>query len=226
MQKKVLNYEVLKDFKKHLISEEKSAATIEKYIRDIKAFAVYMNGAEITKEAVIEYKQKLQSKYKIRSINSVLASLNCLFNCFGWYNLKVKSLKLQAEIYRPEEKELSREEYQRLCKAAKCNKNARLNLILQTICGTGIRVSELPFITLEAAKKGRATVNCKNKTRTVFIVRELQEKLIKYAKRCGIESGMIFITKSGKAISRTNIWREMKNLCVQAGCRSPKSISA
>lgn len=212
-----INTELIAKFKEYLILEEKSDATIEKYVRDVTAFAEFLSNKEISKDAVIKYKGKLLEQYKVRTINSVLASLNCFLNYLGLYDLKVKSVKLQKEIYCSEEKELSKAEYERLCKAAQKNKNERLNLVLQTICCTGIRVSELQFITVEAVKNGTAIVQCKNKTRRVFIVRKLQQKLLAYAKRHNIKSGMIFITRTGKALNRTNIWREMKGLCEKAG---------
>lgn len=222
MERRAVSAELISKFKEHLILEERSKATIEKYIRDVRSFADYMSDAELTKETAIEYKRLLQEKYKVRSVNSVLASLNAFFGFVGWYDFKVKSIKLQKQIYCSEEKELTRAEYERLCKAAKLNKNERLNMILQTICGTGIRVSELQFITVEAVQNGEATVFLKNKTRTVFIVRELQQKLLKYAKQHNITGGMIFVTRTGKAISRTNIWREMKSLCEQANVNPQK----
>lgn len=202
-------------FKQHLILEERSPATVEKYIRDVRALAVYAAG-EITKEAVIAYKKYLQEHYAVRSVNSMLASINGLFAFLGWHDLRVKSLKLQQQVFCPEEKELTKAEYTRLCRTAERQHNERLNLILQTICGTGIRVSELQWITVEAVKQGEAVVRCKGKTRTVFIVRELKQKLLRYAAAQGINTGMIFVTRTGKPISRTNIWREMKALCAEA----------
>lgn len=222
MKGRILTKEIISDFKEYLILEERSGATVEKYIRDVKAFSAFVNGAEITKEVVIEYKKYLQDSYAVRSINSMLASINSLFVFLSWHDLKVKSIKLQQQIYCPEEKELTKAEYTRLCRAAKHKHNERLNLILQTICGTGIRVSELRFITVEAARHGEATVSCKAKTRSVFIVKELQKKLLRYAAEQGIKSGMIFVTRTGKPISRTNIWREMKALCNEAGVNPQK----
>ena len=209
-------------FREHLILEERSAATIQKYIRDVNAFMAYAQNSAITKETVIAYKKYLQENYAVRSANSMLASINSFFSLFGWNDLKVKSLKLQQQIYCPEEKELTKAEYTRLCKAAQRRHNERLNLILQTICGTGIRVSELQFITVEAAKCGEAVVRCKGKTRAVFIVRELRQKLLRYAAEQNIQSGMIFVTRTGKPISRTNIWREMKALCIEADVNPQK----
>ena len=209
-------------FREHLILEERSVATIQKYIRDVKAFMAYAQNSAITKETIIAYKKYLQENYAVRSANSMLASINSFFSLFGWNDLKVKSLKLQQQIYCPEEKELTKAEYTRLCKAAQRRHNERLNLILQTICGTGIRVSELQFITEEAAKCGEAVVRCKGKTRAVFIVRELRQKLLRYAAEQNIQSGMIFVTRTGKPISRTNIWREMKALCIEADVNPQK----
>lgn len=222
MKGRFLSQEIISDFKEHLILEERSAATVEKYIRDVTAFSAFANGAEITKEVVIAYKKHLQGNYAVRSVNSMLASINSLFAFLGWHELKVKSIKLQHQIYCPEEKELTKAEYARLCRTAERNHNERLNLILQTICGTGIRVSELQFITVEAVKLGEATVSCKAKTRSVFIVKDLQKKLLRYAAEQNIKSGMIFITRTGKPISRTNIWREMKALCNEAGVNPQK----
>ena len=223
MKGRILTEKMVADFSAYLKSEEKSENTIEKYLRDVRAFSVYLNGDEITKEAVIAYKSKLLSmNYAVRSINSMLASVNGLFSFLGWADLKVKSIKLQRQIYCPEEKELTKAEYMRLVNTAKQKGNERLNLILQTICGTGIRVSELQYITVEAVKCGEAIVSLKGKTRTIFIVRELQKKLLRYAAEQGISSGTIFITRTGRPLSRTNIWREMKNLCEQAGVNPQK----
>ena len=223
MKGRILTSKAVQSFKKYLREEEKSANTIEKYLRDVRAFAEYLGGAEVTKEAVIAYKSKLLAEnYAVRSINSMLASLNSLFAFLGWSDCRVKSIKLQRQIYCPEEKELTKAEYMRLVNTAKQKGNERLNLILQTICGTGIRVSELQYITVEAVKCGEATVSLKGKTRTIFIVRELQKKLLRYAAEQGISSGTIFITRTGRPLSRTNIWREMKGLCEQAGVNPQK----
>ena len=222
MKGKYLTQEIISDFKENLILEERSAATVEKYIRDISAFSNYADGAEITKETVIAYKKHLQGNYAVRSVNSMLASINSLFAFLGWHDLKVKALKLQQQIYCPEEKEMTKAEYTRLCRTAEKKHNKRLNLILQTICGTGIRVSELQYITVEAVKQGEAIVSCKAKTRSVFIVKDLQKKLLRYAAEQGIKSGMIFVTRTGKPISRTNIWREMKALCEEANVNPQK----
>ena len=222
MKGRFLTADMIAEFREHLILEERSEATVEKYIRDVTAFSAFANGGEISKEMVIAYKKHLQDSYAVRSVNSMLASINSLFAFLGWHDLKVKSIKLQQQIYCPEEKELTKVEYTRLCRTAEKKHNERLNLILQTICGTGIRVSELQFITVEAVKLGEATVSCKAKTRSVFIVKDLQKKLLRYAAEQNIKSGMIFITRTGKPISRTNIWREMKALCEEANVNPQK----
>lgn len=222
MEERILEQAAIARFREHLILEEKSPATVEKYLRDIRAFAVYMRGEVVRKAAVIDYKKLLQKKYAVRSVNSTLASINGLFSFLGWHELRVKTVKLQRQVFSPEEKELTRAEYMRLCRTAEQRGNKRLSLILQTICGTGIRVSELQHITVEAARCGEATVSCKGKTRSVFIVKELKQKLLRYAAEQGIRSGMIFVTRTGRAVSRTNIWREMKSLCREAGVNPEK----
>ena len=223
MKGRFLTEKQIAAFAVYLKSEEKSENTIEKYMRDVRAFCAYVGEAEMTKETVIAYKNKLLSEnYAARSVNSVLASINSLLSFLGWADLKVKSIKLQRQIYCPEEKELTKAEYIRLVNTAKQKGNERLNLLIQTICGTGIRVSELQYITVEAVKCNEAVVSLKGKTRSVFIVRELQKKLLRYAAEQKISSGAIFITRSGKPMSRTNIWREMKSLCVEAGVNPQK----
>lgn len=222
MKGRIITAKTIAKFKEHLILEERSEITIEKYIRDVKAFTAYTQNTVVTKETVIAYKKHLQENYAVRSVNSMLASINSLFAFLDWHDLKVKSLKLQQQVFCPEEKELTKAEYARLCRTAERKHNERLNLILQTICGTGIRVSELQYITVEAAKNGEAVVNCKAKTRSVFIVKELKQKLLRYAAEQNIKSGMIFVTRTGKPISRTNIWLEMKALCEEANVNPGK----
>lgn len=223
MKERVLTDDKISSFAIYLKNEEKSKNTIEKYIRDVKLFFAYVKSVEITKEKVIAYKNKLIcDNYAIRSVNSMIASINSLFVFLGWLDLKAKNIKLQRQIYYPEEKELTKAEYIRLCRTAERKHNERLNLILQTICGTGIRVSELRFITVEAVKSNVAIVSIKGKTRSVFIVKELKKKLLRYAKNQNIKSGMIFVTRTGKAINRTNIWREMKSLCKDANVNPQK----
>lgn len=222
VQKRFITTSILVAYKEYLISEERSPATIEKYIRDVAAFAEYVQMSEITKDAVLAYKRQIMQNYAARSVNSMLSSINSLFAFLRWHDLKVKTLKIQRQIFCSEKKELTKSEYARLCEAAE-KRSERLKLILQTICGTGIRVSELRYITVESAKQGEAVVNCKSKTRVIFIVKELRKKLLRYAAEQNIKTGMIFITKAGKPINRTNIWREMKSLCKAANV-SPQKV--
>lgn len=218
MKRRKLSDKMISDFKIQLLHEEKSDATVEKYIRDVRAFSRFCPGEEVTKEVVIAYKQKLFDRgYAVRSINSMLASLNSLFSFLGWHDCKVKSLKIQRQIYCAEEKELTKAEYWRLVNAAKQKHNERLCLILQTICGTGIRVSELQCITVEAIHYSEITVSCKGKTRTVFLPALLQKRLKRYAQDQRIASGAIFITRTGRPMNRCSVWREMKALCEGAG---------
>ena len=217
MKGTTITEDVIRQFQTKLTEEEKSDATKEKYLRDIRVFAGYCGENELTKETVIAYKQKLIDEgYAVRSVNSVIASLNSLFSFLERHDLRVKSLKIQQQVFCPEEKELTKAEYERLCRTAEKKKNDRLNLIIQTICGTGIRVSELQYITVEAVRRGEATVSLKGKTRTVFIVKNLQKKLLAFIRERGIKSGPLFTTKYGNPISRTVIWREMKKLCADA----------
>ena len=209
--------EKIESFGKHLVENEKSPATVEKYLRDAGAFAEFLGNRELSREFVLAYKQYIIEKgYAARSINSMIASVNAFLEFLGMPECRVKALKLQRQVFCPEEKELTKAEYLRLVETAKNKGNGRLALLIQTICGTGIRVSELQFITVEAAKRGEAVVRCKGKTRTVFLVKELRKKLLRYCAEQGIKSGCIFITKTGKPMNRTTVWREMKNLCKQA----------
>ncbi|MBQ8496558.1 MAG: tyrosine-type recombinase/integrase [Clostridia bacterium] len=223
MEKQIMDTKRIEKFAIYLRDEERSAATIEKYMRDIRFFATFIGDQEITKQNVKEYKDVLSRRYTATSANSMIAALNCFLRFCGWHTLCVKQLKIQRQAYCSEEKELTKAEYIRLLTVAQARHNERLNLMIQTICGTGIRVSELQYITVEAARKGEAFVNCKGKNRRIFIVSGLKKKLLRYAKTKNIVTGMIFVTKSGKAISRNNVWKEMKSLCKEAGV-SPSKV--
>ncbi len=221
MPQRKINNTLLESFRHHLITEEKSPATTEKYIRDVRVFAAYAAAADVTKELVLSYKEHLLEKdYAVRSINSMLASLNSLLEYAGWSDCKVKSIRRQREVFCSEEKELSKEEYQHLLSAAK--NNSQLHLVMQTICGTGIRVSELQFFTVEDVRQGQVVVNCKGKTRNILIPGKLKKLLLAYAHKEKIASGMIFVTKKGKPLNRSSIWAQMKSLCVEAGVTASK----
>ncbi len=216
MRKRKMNFESLEAFKVYLKNEERSVATIEKYVRDVKCFIEYIVQKTLCKQSVLEYKAMLSTSYAVASANSMIAAMNCFLRFCGCHEFCVKQFKMQRKVYCSEEKELTRAEYLRLLDAANKKHNERLNLIIQTICGTGIRVSELEYITVEAVECGEAVVNCKGKNRRIFIVPELRKKLLRYAKEQQISGGTVFVTRSGKPVSRNNIWREMKSLCEQA----------
>ncbi len=207
------------DFENYLIEEEKSNATIEKYLRDVNAFASYLYSRELSKGEVIAYKKSITEDYAPASVNSMLVSINSFLKFIGRADCCVKLLKIQRQIFANEKKELTTSEYKRLLEAAK---NTRLALVIQTICETGIRVSELRYITAEAVSQGKAVVDCKNKTRIIFIPSPLRKVLLGYIKKSGIEAGSVFVTKSGKPLNRSNIWREMKALCKKANVSADK----
>ena len=198
------------EYKNHLIEEEKCSVTIEKYIRDITAFVNWTEGKEITKTLVLEYKSMLAQQYAPASVNSVLSSLNGYFNYIERYDLKVKNLKVQRQIFCQSEKELTKAEYERLLKAAKSKKNERLYLIMQTICSTGIRVSELKYVDVNSVMTGQAQVRLKGKIRMIILPRKLCVLLKKYIQEKHITSGSVFVTRKGQPVDRHSIWKSMK----------------
>ncbi|MCI8542139.1 MAG: tyrosine-type recombinase/integrase [Lachnospiraceae bacterium] len=209
-------------FENRLRSEEKSRATIEKYVRDAKAFAAFLGNAPVTKEAVIRYKGHLAERYAVASANSMLAAVNSFLRFLECADCVVRTFKIQKAVFRSRELELSRDEYVRLVEAAKRRGNLRLCLVMQTICATGIRISELPFVTVEALYTRRARVSLKGKTRMVILPMELCRELKRYAKSGGIQSGSIFITRGGRPMDRSNILHAMKALCKEAGVEEGK----
>ena len=213
---RVISQKTIENWKNHLIEDEKSLATTEKYIRDISAFSNWLGGKTADKKIVLEYKECLIKSYAPASVNSILSSLNSFFAFMEWYELKVKTLKIQKQIFASAEKELTRAEYMRLLNAAKQMGNEKLYLLMQTICSSGIRVSELSAITIEAVKNRRANVNCKGKMRVVLLPKELCRVLTEYAKRQKITSGPVFVTRTGKPLDRSTIWKMMKALCESA----------
>ena len=219
---KILTVELINQFKTHLTNEEKSQATLEKYIRDITAFMVWLNGREVTKVVVIEYKNTIIESYAPASANSMLSSINSFFMYMEWYDCRVKTFKIQKQIFANKDKELTKSEYEKLLRAAKNKNNEKLYLLMQTICGTGIRVSELRFITKESVIKGQASINCKGKMRVVILPEKLCVALRRYAKEQKVESGSIFVSKNGKPLDRSNIWKMLKNLCESAGVSKDK----
>lgn len=215
MNDRILSTKQLEKFRKNLAEEEKSTVTIEKYMRDVQKFSVYAAGRKIEKELMINYKKELIEKgYAVNSINSMLASLNSFLMFMGWEDCKVKNIKTQRQIYCAEEKELTKAEYFRLLEASKGQ--PRLYLVLQTICSTGIRISELSYFTVDSVKQGKINVSCKNKTRTILVPQKLRKMLLDFARKNGINKGIIFQTKNGNPLNRSNVWTEMKKLCEKA----------
>ena len=221
MENTIVWDEQLRDFAEHMITEEKSAATCEKYLRDVRKFKEFAGDQPMTKELVLEWKKSLSDLgYAVRSVNSMLASVNSFVVFLGRQDCKVKTIRLQRQTYCPENKELTKAEYVRLLEAA--GENVQLNLILQTICGTGIRVSELRFFTVDAVRRGEVTVNCKSKNRTILIPDKLRKMLLGYAGKMRISCGQIFLAGNGKPLDRSCIWRRMKQLCRKAGVKESK----
>ena len=208
---------LLLTFQAELEREERSPATVEKYLRDVKTFFGFQGNQWVTKEGVIRFKKHLQDRYKPASVNSMLAAVNRFLKAQGWHDCLVRPLKIQRQTFRDSSRELTRKEYFRLLKAAQDRGKTRLSLLMQTICATGIRVSELPFITREALNTGRATVCLKGKTRVVLLPGALCRALKAYLKDRGIPTGSIFVTRSGRPLDRSNILYDMKDICRWAG---------
>ncbi len=213
--------DMIKEFKSYLENEEKSKSTVEKYVRDVTVFKVWLGDRNLEKSVVIEYKHFLTETYAPASVNAALSSINCFFTHNEWFDCKIKTLKIQRQIYASQEKELTKTEYERLLDAAK-HKSERLYYLMQTICSTGIRVSELKFITVEAVQSGEANINCKGKRRKVWLPKQLCRMLKEYVKKRSIKRGSVFVTKTGKPLDRSNIWAEMKRLCEKAGVLKEK----
>lgn len=221
MEDRILTNRKIRNFSDYLIGEEKSPATCEKYLRDLQGFRQFAGSSRVTRELVVAWKKELTRRgYAVRSINSMLASVNSFLGFQGWQDCRVKNIRLQRQTYCAEEKELTKGEYLRLLEAS--GKNEQLNLVIQTICGTGIRVSELRYFTVEAVRRGEITVNCKSKTRTILVPGKLRKLLMNYARQRRIATGTIFANKSGKPLDRSHIWRQMKQLCKAAGVKESK----
>lgn len=217
MEKRITDT-MLEEYKKYLYEQEKSEATIQKYMCDLKKLVQFVGNKELTKLLAIQYKDYLKENYnyKTSSINSYLVAANRFFEFMGWYEFRVKTLKLQKETFMPQSNELSKQEYKQLVKTAFDNGKTRIGMIMQTICATGIRVSELSAITVSSVKKGIANIYNKGKERIILIPRNLQVKLLSYIRKQRIKHGIVFKTSRGRAVDRTWIWREMKKLCAIA----------
>ena len=213
---------IIRSFNDYLINEEKSVATVNKYLHDVGEFQRWLGEQELCKKTVLAYKSYLCERYAPTSVNAALSSLNSFFNFMEWYDLRVKNLKIQKQIFASADKELTKAEYDRLLKAAKQKKNERLYLLMQTICSTGIRVSEVRYVTVEAVARGIAEINCKGKRRQVFLPKQLCQILKQYIKEQKIKSGAVFVTKNGNPLDRSNIWSDMKKLCKAANVSEKK----
>lgn len=217
-----LTKEVIENYTSALREDEKSSATITKYSHDLNMAAEYFDGAELTKSALIEWKDLLVEKYAAASVNSILAAVNGFLKHMGWNDLTVKPLRIQRALFRDESRELTSDEYKRLVRAAESAGNRRLSLVVQTICATGIRVSELKFITVDAVRTGHTEISNKGKRRTIFLPEKLRRILDKYIKETNKTKGAVFTTRNGKPLDRSNIWRDMKALCDSAGVEPGK----
>lgn len=217
MEKKITKI-MIEEYRQHLYEQEKSKATIQKYMCDLNKLIEFVDNKEISKLLIIQYKEYLKENkdYKTSSINSFLVAANRFFEFMGWYEFRVKTFKLQKKTFMSKSHELSKQEYRQLVEAAISNGKIRIGMIIQTICATGIRVSELSAITVSSVKKGVATIYNKGKERVILIPRNLKVKLLSYVRKQKIQYGLVFKTSKGKAVDRTWIWREMKKLCAIA----------
>ena len=216
-KEKILTQEIIERYASHLWEQERAENTVRKYRRDLTALREWLDGRKLAKATLIEWKEQLVTAYAAASVNSMVASLNGFLHFMGWQELTVKALKIQKNLFCKEDRELTREEYIRLVKAARQEGNERLALVLQTICATGIRVSELKFITVADVWRGHAEINNKGKLRTVFLPDRLCVLLKKYLRREKRTEGAVFVTRTGTPLDRSNIWRDMKKLCESAG---------
>lgn len=216
-----LTEEVITRYANELREQEKAPATIVRYVHDLTVLMDFLEGAPVTKMALIGWKERLTENYAPASVNTMLAAVNSFFRYMCW-EVSVKPLKIQKSSFTDESKELTREEYERLVRTAERQGDQRLSLVIQTICATGIRVSELKFITAEAVKSGRTEIVNKGKRRTLILPEKLRRVLRKYLQDHGITSGPVFATRTGKPLDRSNIWRDMKALCESAGVEPGK----
>lgn len=223
MRDQIITKEDIRCFAQNLKELEYAQGSIEKYVRDVWAFKAWSEDRAVKKESLMQWRTYLLAgSHRPRTINAMLSSLNCFFKFMAWDDFRINYLKIQRTLFRNTEQELTRAEYHQLIKTAEREKKQRLALLMETICATGIRVSEVSYITVEAIRTGRADIHLKGKIRTILIPGKLCKKLEKYAKNQKITSGEIFLTRSGKGLSRRQIWAEMKGLCEKAGVAPSK----
>lgn len=223
MKHRQLNAGQIAAFGDYLCGSEHSPGTVENYLRHLRAFAAWLNGEAVTRERAAEWKEHLVSQgCRPATVNTMLAAVNRFFTWRGWTDCRVKALRVQRQLFREPGRELSREEYARLVAVAQAGGKERLALLMEAICATGIRVSEVKYLTVEAARRGKTEISLKGKIRTILIPGKLCKKLLKYAKKQNAASGEIFLTRSGRSLSRKQIWAEMKALCRAAGVAPSK----
>lgn len=217
-ERTVLNPTMIEFFQNHLYEKENAVSTVHKYIKDIKEFYRYLDGNyEISKRDILSYKKLLIGKFASSSVNTILAALNQFMEFLGLGNFKVKRLKIQKQMFLDREKEMTKNEYERLREAAKRNQKYQLALIIETLASTGARVSELAYFSIERIRSGKIEIVNKGKRRILLLAKSLQKKLIYFSKIKGIKSGCVFVTRTGRPKNRSNIWKEMKKLAADAG---------
>lgn len=221
-QPAVLTFKHIQCYAVHLQEQECAPSTIQKYVHDLTVLLDYLNGQPVTKETLIIWKRELLQRYAPTTVNSILTAVNSFLSFMNWHACTVKLLKIQKSLFCDKSRELTHSEYVRLVAAAQREGNIRLSLVIQTICATGIRVSELKFITVEAVQAGRAEIFNKGKCRTVFLPAKLRKLLRNYFQKQKITTGAVFVTRTGKPLDRSNIWRAMKALCKNAGVDASK----
>ncbi len=213
----------LESFTSSLKREERTPGTIGKYLRGSGEFASWLGERELAKDTAAGWREHLlEAGYAPATINSMLSAVNRLLKFLGREDCRIRFLRAQRKTFREQNRELTRAEYQRLLDTAAEHRQERLGLLMETICATGIRVSEVQYITVEAVQSGRAEISLKGKIRTILLPSKLCRKLLKYARKQKTASGEIFLTRSGKPVSRRQIWREMKALCAKAGVEASK----
>ena len=222
MEGKKITEEKIDAFERLLFADELSVGSVEQYVRAVRRLAAFLDGRAATKELILAWKEALCAGYAPVTVNAMLAAANRFFAARGWDDCRVKALRIQRRVFRSAERELTKDEYIKLVETAAGNGQERLALVTETICATGIRVSELRYVTVGALQRGRADVALKGKVRTILLPGQLCRKLLKYAKRNKIASGEVFVTRSGKSLSRKQIWAELKALCKKAGVAAGK----
>ena len=223
MSERRMTAELVAKFLEELRREERSSGTLEKYGRDVRAFAAFLDGRAVTRDLATQWREHLLSGgYAPVTVNSMVAAVNRFFAVHGWEDCRIKSLRLQRRFFRDERRELDRDEYLRLIETARALGRERLALLMEAMCATGVRVSEVKYLKVEAAGRGRAEIRLKGKVRTILLPRKLCRRLLKYARKKKIASGEIFLTRGGSGLSRKQIWAEMKSLCRRAGVEPSK----